>query len=193
MGTVLPVAGERAKKRARVSGEGPARDAKRSAGLGVAQEEAERVYMPAGSGATLSTTCAQGAGMRAASMNAARGLRRAMHRSSFQPPWLHNVHAPSAVPSQATEPTTTQQSTQQEPSHAASAACEICDNEGRNRALAAAWLPFRAGWKRVWWEAIAVPADVSDPEEFKQQLRYVSQPTPLKTAATAYRSCIERM
>ncbi|GIL85141.1 hypothetical protein Vretimale_10792 [Volvox reticuliferus] len=38
-------------------------------------------------------------------------------------------------------------------------------------ALLAAWRPFMYGWKRCWWESVAVPDDVDDEEEFRAQLR----------------------
>ncbi|KAG2493087.1 hypothetical protein HYH03_008750 [Edaphochlamys debaryana] len=38
-------------------------------------------------------------------------------------------------------------------------------------ALAAAWRPYVYGWKRCWWEAVAVPEDVEDEDEFRGQLR----------------------
>lgn len=37
--------------------------------------------------------------------------------------------------------------------------------------LRRAWLPFSTGWKRLWWEAVAAPPDVSDEDDFRQQLR----------------------
>lgn len=43
--------------------------------------------------------------------------------------------------------------------------------EGDWAALKAAWLPFASGWKRVWWESVAVPPDVDDEAAFRQQLR----------------------
>ncbi len=38
-------------------------------------------------------------------------------------------------------------------------------------ALLAAWQPYVYGWKRPWWEAVAVPDDVEDEDEFRGQLR----------------------
>lgn len=38
-------------------------------------------------------------------------------------------------------------------------------------ALQAAWQPYLYGWKRPWWEAVAVPDDVEDEDEFRGQLR----------------------
>lgn len=46
----------------------------------------------------------------------------------------------------------------------------------RREALREAWLPYAAGWKGKWWEAVAAPDDVrgADAEaEFRQQLRCV--------------------
>ncbi|GLC67842.1 hypothetical protein PLESTF_000613200 [Pleodorina starrii] len=38
-------------------------------------------------------------------------------------------------------------------------------------ALLAAWRPYKYGWKRCWWESVAVPDDVEDEGEFRAQLR----------------------
>jgi hypothetical protein len=35
-------------------------------------------------------------------------------------------------------------------------------------ALQKAWLPYSVGWKLLWWEAVAIPADVDDAEGFRQ-------------------------
>lgn len=43
--------------------------------------------------------------------------------------------------------------------------------EAVHAALRDAWLPFAVGWKRVWWESVAVPEDVEDEQEFRGQLR----------------------
>ena len=44
---------------------------------------------------------------------------------------------------------------------------------GGEAALLRAWEPFSVGWKAVWWEAVARPADVEvrEEKEFRQQLR----------------------
>jgi hypothetical protein len=44
---------------------------------------------------------------------------------------------------------------------------------GGEAALLRAWEPFSVGWKAVWWETVARPADVEakDEAEFRQQLR----------------------
>lgn len=34
--------------------------------------------------------------------------------------------------------------------------------------LQRAWVPLQAGWKALWWEAVAVPPDVEDGEQFRQ-------------------------
>eukprot|EP00798_Chlamydomonas_sp_ICE-L_P030341 gene30341-35341_t len=34
-----------------------------------------------------------------------------------------------------------------------------------------AWLPFAMGWKQVWWECVAVPEDVDNEGEFREQLK----------------------
>lgn len=41
-------------------------------------------------------------------------------------------------------------------------------------ALQAAWQPYLYGWKRPWWEAVAVPDDVEDEDEFRGQLRWAA-------------------
>ncbi|GLI60574.1 hypothetical protein VaNZ11_002733 [Volvox africanus] len=51
-------------------------------------------------------------------------------------------------------------------SQAAGSSSNACQS-----ALLAAWRPFMYGWKRCWWEAVAVPDDVDDEEEFRAQLR----------------------
>ncbi|EFJ45026.1 SET and zf-MYND domain-containing protein [Volvox carteri f. nagariensis] len=38
-------------------------------------------------------------------------------------------------------------------------------------ALLAAWQPYMYGWKRCWWDSVAVPDDVDDEEEFRTQLK----------------------
>lgn len=43
-------------------------------------------------------------------------------------------------------------------------------------ALLAAWQPYQFGWKRCWWESMAVPDDVEDEEEFREQLKWVVGP-----------------
>ncbi|GIL65835.1 hypothetical protein Vafri_19475 [Volvox africanus] len=52
------------------------------------------------------------------------------------------------------------------PSRAAGASSDVYQS-----ALLAAWQPFMYGWKRCWWEAVAVPDDVDDEEEFRAQLK----------------------
>ncbi|GAX78651.1 hypothetical protein CEUSTIGMA_g6089.t1 [Chlamydomonas eustigma] len=43
------------------------------------------------------------------------------------------------------------------------------------QALSAAWLPFTFGWKKAWWDSVAVPDDVDDEETFRWQLRSLVQ------------------
>eukprot|EP00983_Pelagomonas_calceolata_P043362 1138866-Pelagomonas_calceolata.AAC.4 len=38
-------------------------------------------------------------------------------------------------------------------------------------ALLEAWMPLSMGWKRLWWESVAVPEDVEDEQAFRQQLK----------------------
>jgi hypothetical protein len=42
------------------------------------------------------------------------------------------------------------------------------------QALARAWLPYAVGWKRLWWEAVAVPRDVQQQEEEGGELEFRS-------------------
>ena len=47
------------------------------------------------------------------------------------------------------------------------------DLAGSLAPLRAAWLPFQLGWKRLWWDSVALPEDVEGEEEFRAQLRWV--------------------
>ncbi|KXZ55285.1 hypothetical protein GPECTOR_3g421 [Gonium pectorale] len=53
-------------------------------------------------------------------------------------------------------------------------------------ALLAAWRPFQHGWKKCWWDAVAVPEDVEDEEEFRGQLRSLASDS-LELLAAALR------
>uniref|UniRef100_A0A7S3VR10 SET domain-containing protein n=1 Tax=Dunaliella tertiolecta TaxID=3047 RepID=A0A7S3VR10_DUNTE len=54
------------------------------------------------------------------------------------------------------------------PSSSSTAACTPGMAEA---ALLEAWMPLSMGWKRLWWESVAVPEDVEDEQAFRQQLK----------------------
>ncbi|GMH37389.1 hypothetical protein BSKO_05262 [Bryopsis sp. KO-2023] len=41
-------------------------------------------------------------------------------------------------------------------------------------ALLEAWVPVKHAWKVIWWEGVAIPEDVTDGEEFRNDLRNLS-------------------
>lgn len=49
----------------------------------------------------------------------------------------------------------------------------VCFAGAADAALLQVWLPFAVGWKRLWWESVAVPEDVDDEQAFRAQLRCV--------------------
>ncbi|KAG2444943.1 hypothetical protein HXX76_001679 [Chlamydomonas incerta] len=73
------------------------------------------------------------------------------------------AEAAVAAGSSAAAGPSTSSSSQQPQQQPSAAACRA--------ALQAGWRPYVYGWKRVWWEAVAVPEDVDSEEEFREQLR----------------------
>jgi len=57
-------------------------------------------------------------------------------------------------------------------------------------ALRRAWLPHAVAWKAVWWEAVALPADVTDEAAFRQGPRRCSSADTL-ASVTASAACGE--
>ena len=44
--------------------------------------------------------------------------------------------------------------------------------EANWRALRAAWQPIAAGFKAIWWKAVALPEDVFDEDDFRASKLY---------------------
>ncbi|GFR39660.1 hypothetical protein Agub_g131 [Astrephomene gubernaculifera] len=92
-----------------------------------------------------------------------------------------SMTAPSAPAQDSAAAAAATSSCANAPSEGSSAAAAVatCSSSGVAKegataeaaALSAAWRPYQFAWKRCWWEAVAVPDDVEDEEEFRGQLR----------------------
>ena len=47
--------------------------------------------------------------------------------------------------------------------------------EANWRALKTAWQPIAAGFKAIWWKAVALPEDVYDEDDFRASVSYILQ------------------
>lgn len=52
-----------------------------------------------------------------------------------------------------------------------SESCSDDPDAASRRALVQAWAPFQLGWKRLWWECVALPEDVEDEEDFRKDIK----------------------